>query len=426
MSRLDYIVFGATGYTGSFLVRELATTFKSEKYTWGVAGRSQKKLSDLIESLPLENKNVPTLIVDIDNAESIRSMCQNAKIIINCVGPYRFYGEQVVKECLAAGTHHLDVSGEPEYLESMQLKYNKEAQEKNVFIIGSCGFDSVPADMGVVFTQKIFKNELALIESYLTLETEGPLQINYATWESAVYGFAHAKNLGKIRKELFKTRLPKPEFKAPKRTNWFGYFYDDLLKKYCFNFMGSDKSVVQRTQYFNVEYLNQKSVQYLPYFTINSFRSTLLMILFGLNFALLASTKFGRRLLLKYHRFFSFGAVQKLEEPIKDMDKSRFKIQFRGLGFSNETSQSNGSTRKPDQSIVTEMIGPEPGYISTSRFIINCAITLLEETDSIPVKGGVLTPGSAFANTKLLDRLSNCDIKCVVIYNGPNNKSKVN
>lgn len=57
MSRLDYIVFGATGYTGSFLVRELATTFKSEKYTWGVAGRSQKKLSDLIESLPLENKS---------------------------------------------------------------------------------------------------------------------------------------------------------------------------------------------------------------------------------------------------------------------------------------------------------------------------------------------------------------------------------
>lgn len=58
------------------------------------------------------------------------------------------------------------MSGEPEYLESMQLKYNKEAQEKNVFIIGSCGFDSVPADMGVVFTQKIFKSESYELELF--------------------------------------------------------------------------------------------------------------------------------------------------------------------------------------------------------------------------------------------------------------------
>lgn len=58
MSRLDFIVFGATGYTGSFLVRELSTTFKNEKYLWGIAGRSQKKLNDLIESLSLANKSI--------------------------------------------------------------------------------------------------------------------------------------------------------------------------------------------------------------------------------------------------------------------------------------------------------------------------------------------------------------------------------
>lgn len=66
----------------------------------------------------------------------------------------------MIKACLAAGTHHLDVSGEPEYLENMQLKYDQEALEKNVYIVGSCGFDSVPADMGVVFTQNSFKSML--------------------------------------------------------------------------------------------------------------------------------------------------------------------------------------------------------------------------------------------------------------------------
>ena len=63
----------------------------------------------------------------------------------------------MVKECVAAGTHHLDVSGEPEFLERMQLMYDKEAKEKGVYVIGSCGFDSVPADLGVVFTQNSFQ-----------------------------------------------------------------------------------------------------------------------------------------------------------------------------------------------------------------------------------------------------------------------------
>lgn len=56
-------------------------------------------------------------------------------------------------------THHLDVSGEPEFLEKMQLLFDKEARDKNIFIIGSCGFDSVPADLGVIFTQKMFKSK---------------------------------------------------------------------------------------------------------------------------------------------------------------------------------------------------------------------------------------------------------------------------
>ena len=65
----------------------------------------------------------------------------------------------IVKQCLLSSTHHIDVSGEPEFLETMQLKYNTEAIEKNVFVIGSCGFDSVPADIGVLFTQNMFKSK---------------------------------------------------------------------------------------------------------------------------------------------------------------------------------------------------------------------------------------------------------------------------
>ena len=76
---------------------------------------------------------------------------------------YRFFGESVVKQCLVTKTHHLDVSGEPEFLETIQLNYDQEAREKKIFIVGSCGFDSVPADLGVVFTQNSCDCEQLLV-----------------------------------------------------------------------------------------------------------------------------------------------------------------------------------------------------------------------------------------------------------------------
>ena len=79
----------------------------------------------------------------------------------------------MVKECVKTSTHHIDVSGEPEYLEKMQFLYDEKAIETNTFIVGSCGFDSVPADLGVAFTKNQFNGDLAYIESFLTLESNG-------------------------------------------------------------------------------------------------------------------------------------------------------------------------------------------------------------------------------------------------------------
>lgn len=73
---------------------------------------------------------------------------------------YRFYGEAVIKECLKTNTHHVDVSGEPEFLERMQLKYNDQAFETSTYIVGSCGFDSVPADLGFNYTKSQFDGEI--------------------------------------------------------------------------------------------------------------------------------------------------------------------------------------------------------------------------------------------------------------------------
>ena len=138
-------------------------------------------------------------------------MAKQARIVLNCSGPYRFYGEPVVKACIAEQTHYVDVSGQPQFMEEMQLKYSEKARQQGVYVISGCGIDSVPSDLGVVFLQRKFKGTLNSINVYMETwdekVVEGPV-MNYATWESAVHGLAHAKDLGAVRKKLFSNKLP--------------------------------------------------------------------------------------------------------------------------------------------------------------------------------------------------------------------------
>lgn len=104
-------------------------------------------------------------------------------------------------------------------MERMQLEYNTAAQEAGVYIVSACGFDSIPTDLGVIFTQEKFGGEINSIESYLkfsfTENVKGSI-MNYATWESAVYGVSHANELRELRTKLFPTKLPKftPKLKS--------------------------------------------------------------------------------------------------------------------------------------------------------------------------------------------------------------------
>lgn len=162
-NRLDIIIFGASGFTGKHTIPYVYKLAKADgrSLSWGVAGRSEQKLKatldEVSKKLEANFADIPTIIADVKDEESLKKMAERARIIINCCGPYRFYGEPVVKACIEAGTHHVDVSGEPQYMETMQLKYHKDAQEKGVYVVSACGFDSIPTDMGVVFLQEKFE-----------------------------------------------------------------------------------------------------------------------------------------------------------------------------------------------------------------------------------------------------------------------------
>ena len=107
--------------------------------SWAVAGRDEGRLRAALARagavVGADLSKVAVLVCDSSDPASLHQMAQQARVVLNCVGPYRFYGEAVVEACVEAGAHHLDISGEPQYLEKMQLKYHQVSSRQTVILI---------------------------------------------------------------------------------------------------------------------------------------------------------------------------------------------------------------------------------------------------------------------------------------------------
>lgn len=410
------VVFGASGFTGQFVVREVAKNCKG-KFQWAVAGRSKDKLEKVLQEtaseLGYDIKDVGVIVADVSNESSLNAMCSSTNIVLNCVGPYRFYGEPVVKAAVENSCHYLDISGEPEFLESMQLKYHDEAVSKGIHVVGTCGFDSIPCDLGVTFAQENFPGELCHLESFLTMHN-GPQggAGHFGTYQSIIYGVASSRegNLKKLRAQLFPKPLPKF---GPKLQRRRFISYSQEVQKWCTPFLGADPSVVRRSQRHSVEARNKKPIQFGAYVAMPSLFVILLLIFFGFFFVLLCQFKKGRDLLEKYPKFFTYGFFSHEGPTREQMEGSSFSFIFHGAGFSESAVQSESLPAKPDGQIVTKVTGPEAGYIATPICLVQAAMVILEE--SLPNSGGVLTPAAAFTGTSLIDRLDEHGVKFSVV-----------
>ncbi|MEQ2250404.1 hypothetical protein ILYODFUR_000460 [Ilyodon furcidens] len=413
------VIFGASGFTGQFVVEEVARTVSegpNGNLKWAVAGRSMQKLEKVLEqaaavlSKPELRTEVDVIVADVGEPDSLAAMCKQAVIVLNCVGPYRFFGEQVVRACVENGAHHIDISGEPQFLEGTQLNYSSQAAEKAVFIIGSCGFDSIPADMGVLYTRDQFRGTLTAVESFLTFSSgpEGGC-IHDGTWQSAIYGFADSQKLQSLRRKFNHKPLPAVGSKLRRRG---ALFFSNEIQQYSVPFMGSDPSVVKRTQRFLSEEHQDTPVQYGAYAGIGGVWNIIKMMFAGMMFWFLVKFSFGRNLLMKYPEFFSFGMFSKAGPTRKQMEGSSFQFSFYGEGYTDEQDPTQG---KPNAKIRTLVQGPEAAYVATPIAMVQAALTILNEPAALPKRGGVYTPGAAFAKTTLIDRLNKHGIQFSVI-----------
>jgi short subunit dehydrogenase-like uncharacterized protein len=185
----DYVIFGVTGFTGQYVAQTLAAQ-GGKGLKWAAAGRSEKKVRDTLVKFGLEA--TPIIVADTKDQASMDAMAARAAVCINCVGPFRFHGEPVVKACVTSGTQYCDITGEPlslslslclpstnteigepEFIEGSVLKYHEEAAKTGARVVHACGFDSIPADIGTLFVREEFDkvhgggDVVPAIESYL-------------------------------------------------------------------------------------------------------------------------------------------------------------------------------------------------------------------------------------------------------------------
>jgi short subunit dehydrogenase-like uncharacterized protein len=153
-SKFDIIVYGATGFTGQLVAEYLATQYRDDKaLKWAMAGRSLDKLAAVRDAIGAP-ADTPLIAADSSDPASIRAMVDQTRLMLTTVGPYQLYGADVLAACVASGNAYVDLCGEPLWMHQMIEKHQAEAEKSGARVLFSCGFDSVPFELGVLFVQE--------------------------------------------------------------------------------------------------------------------------------------------------------------------------------------------------------------------------------------------------------------------------------
>ena len=415
-------VYGATGFTGERIVLYLAKLQCTDQYSGPIliGGRSESRLTAVIDHVisQLGRYNISKIKIDaiggisVDKSAALDQFTSQCNICISAAGPYRFLGPPVVQSCINTKTNYIDVTGEPEFIEKMIVTYDDQARDANISVVHACGFDSIPSDMGSIYTQQQFKQQygdnavVSHIDTSFTVKTgNAGMAANTGTWESLVHGLSSSGTLQSIRKQLkqkYSDTQPKRIGRASKPKM---FYYDNKVHKWSLLFPGADASIVRNTQQ-QLTKLGDNNVQ--PYFaisfTVPSLFYAVLFALFGTLLKLMVSFKLGKSLLLKYPSIFSLGMFKSSGPTQQQLNQTSFTMNYFARGYKSIPSDTRS---KPDLKLHTQLNAPEPGYVWTPIAAVESALVLLnsiKSTRSVPP--GVLTPGAAFKNTELIERLN--------------------
>jgi short subunit dehydrogenase-like uncharacterized protein len=156
----DIVIHGATGFTGrlvaEYMMKRYANTANAEGIRWAMGGRSADKLAAVRDEIGAP-KDTPLLVTDLADPASLKELMSRTRLVLTTVGPYQLYGNELVAACAQSGVDYVDLCGEPAWMRKMIDAHEATAKQSGARIVFSCGFDSVPFDMGVFMLQREFK-----------------------------------------------------------------------------------------------------------------------------------------------------------------------------------------------------------------------------------------------------------------------------
>ena len=159
--KYEIIVYGATGFTGQICCKYLRDNYSD--LAWAMAGRNQDKLEQLKSDF---NLDCDVVVADGADLQALRSLASQAKVVLSTAGPFARYGSLLVQACVEEGSHYTDITGENHWVRGLIDKHHAEAASKGIRIIPSCGYDSIPSDLGAFFTISQFNKPVSRVDVY--------------------------------------------------------------------------------------------------------------------------------------------------------------------------------------------------------------------------------------------------------------------
>ena len=389
----DVVVLGATGFTGELVVEYLANTYGVDgDLRWAIAGRNETKLEAVRKRYLDAGRaaQLPLIVADNGDAGSIAALVERTRVVCTTVGPYARHGTPVVAACAEAGTHYCDLTGEVQWMAKVIPAYSEAAQASGARIVHTCGFDSVPSDMGTWYLQQLMHER----HGVYARQVKGRVAASRGaasggTIASILHMLEEAGQDPNVRKQvanpyaLYPAGTPRGKDGADQRTAVFDPDFNQWTSPFI---MAAINTRVVRSSNALLGFPWGEDFRY-DESTLNTSRAQAVGVSVASGVGMLALALGPTRRLAQ--RF--------LPSPGEGPDKAQreagfYELRFLGIDPDDRSHDTRVSVRGD----------LDPGYGSTSRMLGEAAVCLAK--DPLSVAGGFWTPASALGK-HYLERL---------------------